>query len=319
VLVELRAVPDCPNVDATRELLHACLAEAGLQVTVIERVGDYPSPSVLIDGRDVTGADPNGPAACLLRPPTADQIRAALDAAGTDSPDDPGSVGADRSASGADHAGAECCPPGGAVRTDRPQRAAGLPFEVRAVHRGVLSHFAATGAAPTLAELAQVAADAGVDPQAALRRLAEDDLLAVDEAGRLVAAYPFSPTPTRHRVEVDGVQLYAMCAIDALGIPAMLDRDATITSTDPQTGRPITVTVTARAVVFDPPETVLVYAATGRGGRSVDTCCSTINFFADAVSARTWIGAHPHLTADVLDQERAVALGRGIFGPLLRP
>jgi hypothetical protein len=78
VIVELRAVPDCPNLDATRDLLCACLAEAGLAVMVIERIGDYPSPSVLIDGRDVTGADPNSPAACVLRPPTADQIRTAL-------------------------------------------------------------------------------------------------------------------------------------------------------------------------------------------------------------------------------------------------
>jgi hypothetical protein len=78
VIVELRAVPDCPNVDATRDLLRACLAEAGLPLTVVERVGDYPSPSILVDGRDVTGGDPNGPAACVLSPPTADQIRAAL-------------------------------------------------------------------------------------------------------------------------------------------------------------------------------------------------------------------------------------------------
>ena len=78
VIVELRAVPDCPNLAATRDLLHACLAEAGLPATVIERLGEYPSPSVLIDGRDVTGGDPNGSAACVLRPPTAEQIRGAL-------------------------------------------------------------------------------------------------------------------------------------------------------------------------------------------------------------------------------------------------
>jgi hypothetical protein len=78
VIVELRAVPGCPNLDATRDLLHACLAEAGLQVSVVERIGQYPSPSVLIDGLDVTGADPHGPAACVLRPPTAEQIRAAI-------------------------------------------------------------------------------------------------------------------------------------------------------------------------------------------------------------------------------------------------
>jgi hypothetical protein len=77
VIVELRAVPDCPNLDATRDRLHACLAEAGLGLEVVERVGAYPSPSVLIDGRDVTGADPHGPAACVLSPPTAEQIRTA--------------------------------------------------------------------------------------------------------------------------------------------------------------------------------------------------------------------------------------------------
>jgi hypothetical protein len=79
--VELRSVPDCPNVAHTRDVLLACLVEAGLTPTVVERIGDYPSPSVLIDGRDVTGADPHAPAACVLQLPTADQIRAALRAA----------------------------------------------------------------------------------------------------------------------------------------------------------------------------------------------------------------------------------------------
>jgi hypothetical protein len=81
VIVELRAVPDCPNLAQTREVLLACLAASGLAPTVVERIGDFPSPSVLIDGRDVTGADPDAPAACVLHPPTAEQIRAALSAA----------------------------------------------------------------------------------------------------------------------------------------------------------------------------------------------------------------------------------------------
>jgi hypothetical protein len=84
VRVELRAVRDCPNLSATRDLLSTCLAEAGIEVAIVERIGEYPSPSVLIDGRDVTGADANGPAACVLRPPTRDQIRAALQAARAD-------------------------------------------------------------------------------------------------------------------------------------------------------------------------------------------------------------------------------------------
>jgi hypothetical protein len=309
VIVELRAVPDCPNVDTTRELLRACLAEAGLPRTIVERVGEYPSPSVLVNGRDVTGADPHGPAACVLRPPTADQIRTALKAA-ADGPD-----GSGQDVGGVP--GGECCPPDRAIRTDRPQRAASLPREIRAVHRQVLRHFATTGAAPTLADLAEVAAHTGMDPQAVLLRLAEDDLVAVDKAGHLVAAYPFSPTPTPHVVDVAGTRMYAMCAIDALGIPPMLGSDATITSTDPQTGQPVTVTAAGGVAVFAPASSVVVYAVTGRGSRSVDTCCQTINFFTDPESAGAWIAGRPALSATVLDQDSAVALGRDIFGPLL--
>lgn len=74
-------MPDCPNLPATRELLRACLAELGLPVDVTEVVGNYRSPSVLVNGVDVTGAPSDGPAACVLTPPTADQIRTALLAA----------------------------------------------------------------------------------------------------------------------------------------------------------------------------------------------------------------------------------------------
>jgi len=78
ISVELRAVPDCPNLPATRQLLHDLLANFAGSWTLTEREGDYPSPSILVNGADVTGADPNSPAACVLHPPTAAQIRAAL-------------------------------------------------------------------------------------------------------------------------------------------------------------------------------------------------------------------------------------------------
>ena len=45
---------------------------------VLERVGDYPSPSVLINGVDVLGGAAGDPAACRLDLPTREHIRAAL-------------------------------------------------------------------------------------------------------------------------------------------------------------------------------------------------------------------------------------------------
>ncbi|MGY0232010.1 hypothetical protein [Longispora urticae] len=68
--VELRSVPGCPNLPAARDTLRVCLAELDPPVPFTELVGDYPSPSVLVDGTDVMGTTGSG-AACRLDLPTA--------------------------------------------------------------------------------------------------------------------------------------------------------------------------------------------------------------------------------------------------------
>lgn len=308
MIVELRSVPDCPNLAEVRTLLSASLAELGLPPVVIEQVGEFPSPSVLIDGVDVMG-NADGPAACRLDLPTADQLKAALRRAM--GPTSPAPVGP------AIPVVDSCTQPDNAIRADRPDRAARLTPELRQVHRAILKHIATTGTAPRLDDLGAVTAPVGLDPLFALRQLAADDLVAVDGTGALVAAYPFSPTPTAHVVALGEVTAFAMCAIDALGIPFMLDTDATVTSTDPQTGQPIQVVVTGDTLAFEPRHAVVVYASSAPTGRSVDTCCSTINFFASPNNARTWLADRPELAATILDQDQAVRLARDIFEPLL--
>jgi len=51
--VELRTSPGCPNAEPMRKLLADCLAELGIGDLVVELVGRYPSPTLLIDGIDV--------------------------------------------------------------------------------------------------------------------------------------------------------------------------------------------------------------------------------------------------------------------------
>ncbi|WP_148086321.1 alkylmercury lyase family protein [Micromonospora sp. HM5-17] len=307
--VELRSVPDCPNLGPVRQALYAALADVGLPPVVTEHVGDYPSPTVLINGVDVMGGTGDGPAACRLDLPTSEQIRDALRRAITVEPVTNTATRLDL---------VDCCaPPGNAIRTDRPRHAQHLPPGLRQVHQAILRHFAATGTAPTYADLRPVADAAGMKTAETLRELARHDLIAANQAGRLVAAYPFSPTPTPHRVSLGNVDTYAMCAIDALGMPFMLRTNAVITSTDPHTGQPVHVTIANSAATWQPTEAVVVYAAISAAGRSVDTCCSTINFFTNASAARAWISAHPSLAATILNQDQAVTLGRDIFEPLL--
>ena len=78
--VELLLGPQCPNAEAARSVLTACLRQLGLDMRVRERVGDYPSPTILIDGVDVMTGQRGAPTrqACRLDVPTAARVVAAL-------------------------------------------------------------------------------------------------------------------------------------------------------------------------------------------------------------------------------------------------
>lgn len=308
VIVELRSSPGCPNVDSVRRELFAVLAELGLPPEVNEVVGDFPSPTVLVNGVDVMGGDGEGSAGCRLDLPSAEQIRAALRPV----------MAGESAAEAAGIQSVDCCSPQGEGNVaECSRRAMQLPDGLRQVHQAILRHFAATGSAPSPGGLGAVAEAAGWDLATALERLAEEDLVAMDQAGQLIAAYPFSPKPTAHRVALGEVEVFAMCAIDALGLPFMLGVDAVVTSTDPQVGQPVRVSIVDGAATYEPSEAVVVYAAAEPTGRSVDTCCPTINFFTSAAAAQAWIATHPDLRAAVLGQEQALTLGRAIFEPLL--
>lgn len=79
--VELLHVPGCPHVASARRLVHECLAELELAAQIEEHEGAYPSPTILVDGRDVMGGSMVVGAACRLDRPTREAILAALGAA----------------------------------------------------------------------------------------------------------------------------------------------------------------------------------------------------------------------------------------------
>lgn len=77
--IELHTSPGCPNAAAARRLLVECLTAASIEVPIIERVGEYPSPTLLIDGVDVMrpGEALTGNA-CRIDLPTRDRLLAVL-------------------------------------------------------------------------------------------------------------------------------------------------------------------------------------------------------------------------------------------------
>jgi alkylmercury lyase-like protein len=109
-----------------------------------------------------------------------------------------------------------------------------------------------------------------------------------------------------------------MCAIDALGIPQMPDRDATIIATDASTGDEVRVETNAGRWQWTPPTTAVLVAQTGTSGPSAECTCGHVNFYSHAEQAQAHLDGHPELTGRVLDQSTAVELAGGVFGGLLR-
>lgn len=151
--------------------------------------------------------------------------------------------------------------------------------------------------------------------------MATRDIVVLDEQGEIRAAYPFSPVPTRHRVTWKGGSgAYAMCAIDALGMSAMLGVPVTISSSEPGAERAVTVEVDHDTARWQPNSAVVFAGDAGDACcPSVDRTCDHINFFTTSDAAREWAANNPGVTGVVLDQEQALACGVAEFGSLLRP
>lgn len=157
------------------------------------------------------------------------------------------------------------------------------------------------------------------EAEAALARLAEVGALYLAD-GTVVAAYPISGVPTRHRLSLSGSIAYANCAVDALAVPSMVDEPVDIDSGCADCGAAITVRMNgARTVAAHPQSTVVFYLARDccEPGPAVLTRCPDINFFCEADHAARWQAAHPERSGTVLDLAQAAVRARERFSPVI--
>jgi hypothetical protein len=204
-------------------------------------------------------------------------------------------------------------------RPSAAQRAAALGGPLCELHRRVLRAFA-DGSAPDASQLEDWAGELGLDPDEATAELARHDLVHRDtHTGAVTVAYPFSANPTRHRVRLSsGTEVFAMCAIDALGIAFMLHEGTTIVSADPGTGEPIEISLPLDAPsAWSPSEAVVVAGSHGNGTSRACTCPHT-NFAASPTHAGTLLETDPAVVGEVLTMPDAIAQGCETFGPLLQ-
>jgi hypothetical protein len=184
-------------------------------------------------------------------------------------------------------------------------------------YRWILTRFWA-GTPPAPDDLADAASRFDLDVQVALERLQREDLVHHDaDTGAILVAYPFSARPTAHRVRIDGREVYAMCAIDALGIAPMVGRPIEIASLDPLTGEDVEVELQPDGHGTWHPQGAVVVAGRTESANSCDSCCPVLNFFASTTNAERWLANRPALHGMVISLPDAIAAGRVVFGDLL--
>lgn len=196
-----------------------------------------------------------------------------------------------------------------------------LTPQARRVHQRILAGFAETGHALQRCDLAHFARGHGIELGPVFTELSELDMIVFDDRGEIRAAYPFSPSPTPIQVSwAGGPVVYAMCAIDALGMSTMLGWQVTITAAEPGTGHVVTVEVDRDQAQWSPGGAVVFSgSADSASCISADSSCGYINFFTSLRAARGWADRHPGITGRTLDQAQALRRGIAEFGTLMRP
>ncbi|MER9607566.1 bifunctional organomercurial lyase/mercury(II) reductase MerBA [Mesorhizobium sp. M0312] len=153
-----------------------------------------------------------------------------------------------------------------------------------------------------------------------LEELRRRDMVVL-EGGRIVGAYPFSDRETGHRVTLDGYIVNAMCAVDALGIGAMTDRDISIASRCRHCGAPIRIVTQhrGRALADIEPTTAAMWQSVRyEGACAANSLCATTAFFCSDDHLSAW---RRERSADEpgfrLSIEEGLEAGRALFGPSL--
>lgn len=143
----------------------------------------------------------------------------------------------------------------------------------RHLHRSLIEAVLATGSIPSVSELVARLETSEEVLRTRLATLAAADYLSLDESGQVSCLYPFSPTPTSHVVIIDEQPRYAMCSIDALGIPAMLGQELGIEGQCAVCNAPITLQIAPGKVVSATPPEALIVARRDEAEPAFAACC----------------------------------------------
>lgn len=188
---------------------------------------------------------------------------------------------------------------------------------LRDMHRLVLECLVIRGRPPHEEEFRRVAE--GADVLDCLRHLGAKDLVVLDNEGRLpLGAYPVTSEATPHAIRVNGHNIFAMCALDAVSVAPIFATTAWIDSSCHVSRTPISLQMQGNAILKQQPGKGVTVGIRWQMPTAVaaHSMCMQMVFLKDLPTAIAWqAGDTQNITLFSLPE--AVQFGQAFFQPLL--
>lgn len=188
--------------------------------------------------------------------------------------------------------------------------------QIRELHRQILRAFVTKGRILSREEMAQQVSNL----EDAVCVLRNADMVIFSADGEPVGAYPFTMEAREHRVRVNGHQVYAMCALDALAVSPMFGMQTQIASRCGITGDPVSIRQSGEAI--ENADEVgdlhlgIAWGAADADARCADSLCKHMMFLSKGIVARQWL-AQDTETREIFTLREAVEFARRLFVPLI--
>ncbi|MBT4499103.1 MAG: hypothetical protein HOC74_15345 [Gemmatimonadetes bacterium] len=192
-----------------------------------------------------------------------------------------------------------------------------LDKELLQIHKAILRSFVERGYPLRKKEIAGMLSD--TDVTKALVRLCEDDLLILDtQSEEPIGAYPMTMENTPHRLIVNGHEIHAMCALDALAVSPMFGIETQIDSHCHISGEPIYLRQKEMEILEAKPS---LDVHVGIRWQTPTTCaahslCLEMIFLGDRDRMKEWQGSEME-SREVFVLHEAVEFAAAFFVPLM--
>ena len=197
-----------------------------------------------------------------------------------------------------------------------------LGSEIKTLHQEILASFANTGRILSKAEMIEKikAGDKGTSYDQVKTLLEKNDMVVFSETGEPVGAYPFTSEKREHEVFINGHQVYAMCALDALSVSPMFGKPATVVSQCRVTAEPVKVEMSGKEIMNTEEAGSLcfgiIWAAANTCSCCADSLCMEMMFLKDETTAAQWLETDPD-NREIFTLQEAVDFGARFFVPLM--